>query len=100
MSQQQRVFGVANNNKGLPCPFTPILCQEGSCHQCQIYLDRLEVGADEIVVICAWCSQVISRKPNPFWRQVISHGLCPECRRKHFPGPLSQALKPGGSRDG
>ncbi len=93
MSKQERVFGVSSNNKGLPCSFQRILCQEGFCHNCQIYLDRLEVGAEEIIVICTWCSQVISRKPNPFRRQVVSHGLCPECRREYFP-------KPPGSQDG
>ena len=25
--------------KGRPCPFKPILCQEGYCQDCQIYLD-------------------------------------------------------------
>jgi len=27
------------NNKGKPCPYNPILCQEGWCSGCQIYLD-------------------------------------------------------------
>jgi hypothetical protein len=30
-----------SNNKGLPCPFKPIICQEGFCKECQIYLDWL-----------------------------------------------------------
>lgn len=25
--------------KGKPCPYKPILCQEGFCQDCQIYLD-------------------------------------------------------------
>jgi len=25
--------------KGKPCPYKPILCQEGYCQDCQIYLD-------------------------------------------------------------
>lgn len=37
----ERTFSVSSNNKGLPCPFKPILCQEGYCHGCQIYLDGL-----------------------------------------------------------
>jgi len=26
--------------KGKTCPYKPILCQEGFCQDCQIYLDR------------------------------------------------------------
>jgi len=39
MPKQKRIFNISANNKGLPCPFKPILCQEGYCHGCQIYLD-------------------------------------------------------------
>ena len=37
--QHKRMFNLAGNNRGLPCPFSPVVCQEGYCHQCQIYLD-------------------------------------------------------------
>jgi len=39
MFKQERIFSTSSNNKGLPCPFKLILCQEGYCHQCEIYLD-------------------------------------------------------------
>jgi len=36
---RRRVFRISGNNKGLMCPFKLILCQEGYCSQCQIYID-------------------------------------------------------------
>lgn len=35
-----RRFSITENNKGLPCPFKFIHCQEGWCDKCQIYLDK------------------------------------------------------------
>jgi len=32
---------LKRNHKGEACPVKPILCQEGYCHECQIYLDYL-----------------------------------------------------------
>jgi len=40
---QERLFRISENNKGLMCPFKPILCQEGYCKECQIYLDWLKL---------------------------------------------------------
>ena len=40
-----RRFNVAGNNKGLPCPFKSITCQEGYCSGCQIYLDKVQEAA-------------------------------------------------------
>jgi len=40
---RRRVFRISGNNKGLMCPFKPILCQEGYCTECQIYLDWLKL---------------------------------------------------------
>lgn len=62
--------------KGLPCPFKPIVCEEGYCHQCQTYLDWEKQG--EKVVICALCGEVMYRTPD-FGRSVLSYGLCDEC---------------------
>jgi len=28
-------------NKGRPCPYSPIVCQEGFCNRCYIYLSRM-----------------------------------------------------------
>ncbi len=39
MGMRERIFGISINNKGLPCPFKSIICQEGYCYLCQIYLD-------------------------------------------------------------
>lgn len=39
---QERTFCIRGNNKGLMCLFKPILCQEGYCKECQIYLDWLK----------------------------------------------------------
>jgi len=65
------------------CPFKPIICEASYCRHCQIYLDWQKLG--ELIEICAWCSRVIDRKPNPFHRPVVSHGICPECMQKYFP---------------
>jgi len=35
----KRIFSKPSSKKGLWCPFKPILCQEGYCHECQIYSD-------------------------------------------------------------
>jgi len=43
MLNQQRLFRISGNSKGLMCPFKGILCQEGYCHNCQIYLDWLKL---------------------------------------------------------
>ena len=44
MPKDERMFTMSGNNKGMWCPFKPILCQEGYCHGCQIYLGRIEGG--------------------------------------------------------
>ena len=36
MLEQEMIF---TNNRGLWCPFKPVVCQEGYCARCQIYLD-------------------------------------------------------------
>jgi hypothetical protein len=38
MIRDKRTLTTSSNNKGLLCLFKPILCQEGYCHHCQIYL--------------------------------------------------------------
>lgn len=42
-TKQGRIIRILENNKGLMCPFKPILCEEGYCHECQIYLDWLKL---------------------------------------------------------
>lgn len=32
------MFSTMGNNKGLVCPFKPIICQEGYCQECQSFL--------------------------------------------------------------
>ncbi len=39
MTKEERMVTTSANNKGLLCPFKLVLCQEGCCHQCRIYLD-------------------------------------------------------------
>ena len=34
-----RYYTVSGNNKGLPCPYKVMLCQEGFCGECQVFLD-------------------------------------------------------------
>ncbi len=74
---KQRIFSISENNKGLICPFKVILCQDGCCSECRIYLDWLKLG--ELLVICAWCGKVIRTKPG-LGQSGISHGMCPECK--------------------
>ena len=78
----EKTFTISGNNMGLACPFKQIACQEGCCKTCQIYLDWQKLG--EIVVICAWCGEVLRRDPA-LGRPVVSHGICLECQQKHFP---------------
>jgi len=42
-TKQERILRILENNKGLMCPFKPILCEEGYCRECQIYLDWLKL---------------------------------------------------------
>ncbi len=44
MTKQERIFSISGNNKGLMCPFKAIVCQEGCCKACQIYLDWQRKG--------------------------------------------------------
>jgi len=100
MPKQERIFTPSGNNKGLMCPFKPTLCQEeGSCKECQIYLDWQKGG--EFVVICAWCGKVLDRKPG-LGQTGVSHGICPKCKRKHFPELYESAQQQieGGVGDG
>ena len=39
-SYNQRGPQFIRNNKGLPCMYKPIICQEGYCSACQIYLNH------------------------------------------------------------
>jgi len=82
MAKQERIFKISWDNKGLMCPFKAIVCQEGYCKTCQIYLDRQKRG--EIVVVCAWCGKGLGTKPG-LGQSGVSHGICPECEKKHFP---------------
>ena len=83
MAKQERIFSPSENNKGLMCPFKTTLCQEeGSCKGCQIFLDWREKG--EILEMCAWCGREIRRKPG-LGQTGVSHGICPECAKEHFP---------------
>ena len=42
-TKQERIVRILESNKGLMCPFKPILCEEGYCRECQIYLDWLKL---------------------------------------------------------
>lgn len=81
--EQEGLFRISGNNRGLACPFKWITCQEGYCHQCSIYLDWQKRGG-EIVVVCAWCSKVIDRKPG-LGQSGVSHGICDKCEQEYFP---------------
>ena len=61
-----RIFSISGNNKGLACPFKPVLCQEGYCHDCQIYLDWQKV------------EEKMRRDPDFGWL-VLLWGVCDEC---------------------
>ena len=39
MTKEEMVVTTSANNNGLLCPFKLVLCQEGYCHECRIYLD-------------------------------------------------------------
>jgi len=73
---KERVFSISGDNKGLQCPFQPIICQNGYCEDCQIYLDWQERG--EILVICALCSKEIA-KHSGLGQSAVSRAMCPEC---------------------
>ncbi len=76
---RRRVFRISGNNKGLTCPFKPIVCPGGHCLQCQIYLDWLKL--EEKVVICLGCGNVIRRNPG-FGRPALFQALCDECDKE------------------
>ena len=40
---RRRIFRISGNNKGLVCPFKGVVCQEGYCTECQMYLDWLKL---------------------------------------------------------
>lgn len=81
MPKQERIFKISGNSKGLTCPFKAIVCQEGCCKTCQIYLDWQKGG--QIIVVCAWCGKGQGTKLG-LGQSGVSHGICPECLKKHF----------------
>jgi hypothetical protein len=65
--------------------------------QIQQYKRSLELRASSmqiLITVCAWCQRVKdgdgsyraarSSETNPA-RNQLSHGICPECRDRHFP---------------
>lgn len=82
MPKQKRIFRISGDNRGLVCPFKGIVCQQGDCHRCQRYVDWQKLR--ELILVCAWCSKVKCRVPNS-GQPVVSHGICLECQKKHFP---------------
>jgi len=80
-TKQERIFNISGNNKGLMCPFKPIVCQGGYCVQCQVFLDWQKL--EETVVMCARCGKVIVRKSGS-GQPRISHGICLNCWGKYF----------------
>ncbi len=76
---KERIFTIAGDNKGLPCPFKQITCPGSVCETCLIYLDWQKGG--EMMVICAWCGKKMGSKPG-LGQTGVSHGLCPECQQK------------------
>ena len=82
MPEQQRIFTISGNNKGLLCPFKQVVCQVGYCEKCRIYLDWQKKG--EIVVICGWCGKFLGTKLG-LGRSGVSHGICSECLERNFP---------------
>ena len=87
MPKETRLFCISGGNKGLLCPFKLTICQEGFCHECQIYLDWQKL--EEIMVVCAWCGKKLGRK-NGVGQSGVSHGICLECQQKRFPTISSQ----------
>ena len=87
MPEEKTIFSISENNKGLPCPFKQINCENGKCERCQIYLDWQKRG--EMLVICAWCGVEVDRKPG-LGKSGVSHGICLECNKKHFSGYLGR----------
>ena len=95
MPEQERIFTLSGDNKGLVCPFKAIVCPGGYCLQCPIYLDWQKLG--EVVVICAWCGKVTDRYRNPtVGRPVVSHGICRRCVQRHFAKYIESAQKDRG----
>ena len=84
---ERRLFSISGGNKGLLCPFKTGTCQEGFCHECQIYLDWQKL--EEIMVLCAWCGKQLGRK-NGVGQSGVSHSICLECQHEHFPKTLSR----------
>lgn len=81
MPEQETIFRISGNNRGVACPFLATVCPGGYCHQCPIYLHWQERG--EMVLICSYCGKVKDRKL--VGRPIVSHGICLECKQEHFP---------------
>ncbi len=79
MPEQEGLFRISGNNKGLMCPFGPIVCPGNYCPVCPIYLDWLKLR--EKVVICGSCGKVMYRISD-FGRSVLFQALCDECNKK------------------
>ena len=87
MPKQERIFNISRNNKGLTCPYKPILCQEGHCRECQIYLDWQKLGRSGSFARLVGKSAVWRLVLGP----VVSHGICLEYQQS-----MSITERPGG----
>ena len=36
-----------------------------------------------MLIVCAWCQKSLGEKPP--YKDISTHGICPECKEKHFP---------------
>ena len=48
VSRQERILSMSSSNKGVLCPYQPVLCQEGYCHGCQVYLNWRTRGSSSL----------------------------------------------------
>lgn len=47
-NKRRQARALSGSRKGLPCPFEAIICQEGYCQSCQVYLDRQNLGGSTV----------------------------------------------------
>ena len=45
----------------------------------------------QLSVVCAWCEKDLGKRPCvPAMSGKVSHGICPECRDREFPGLIRE----------
>ncbi len=82
---------MTESNKGQACPYKFLLCQEGYCSGCQIYLDFTEhESKGDKILLCPICGRRLKRM---FICAEVVQTWCEPCKQEIIPLPTPQGIR-------